>query len=157
MEHIITNIFGHQLIVASDNLKIVSLSFDNQKNFKLLKSKSKENKQSKVLNKTTKQLKDYSKSKNQKFELDIEFIGTDFQKLVWQELRKIPFGQTRTYQEIAKSIGKPKAYRAVASAVAKNPLIIIVPCHRVILSNGSIGQYSAGTNLKKLLLKLEGF
>ncbi len=156
MEHIIVNLFGHRLIIVSDKGKIVSISFDSQKNFKLLKTKSKENKQSIILNQAVTQFENYFIKKNQKFELEIKFIGTDFQKLVWQELLTIPYGQTRTYQEIAESIGKPKAYRAVASAVAKNPVIIIVPCHRVIRTSGLIGQYLAGTILKKELLKLEG-
>ena len=83
--------------------------------------------------------------------------STNFQKAVWEQLRKIPVGQTRTYKEIAIAIGKPNAHRAVANACGKNPLPIIRPCHRVICSNGNIGGYSfgAGTILKKALLSLE--
>ena len=83
---------------------------------------------------------------------------TQFQKDVWEAIDKIPFGETRTYKELASSIGRPKAYRAVANACGKNPRPIKTPCHRVISSNGSIGGYSAkgGVRKKKALLKKEG-
>ena len=82
---------------------------------------------------------------------------TDFQRLVWREIEKIPYGETRSYQEIAIRIGMPKSYRAVANACGKNPLPIIRPCHRVICSIGDIGGYSinGGAALKKALLKCE--
>tara|TARA_B100000524_G_scaffold146519_1_gene73794 strand:- start:103 stop:369 length:267 start_codon:yes stop_codon:yes gene_type:complete len=82
---------------------------------------------------------------------------TDFQRLVWTEIEKIPYGETRSYQDIAIRIGMPKSYRAVANACGKNPLPIIRPCHRVICSNGEIGGYSinGGVTLKKALLKCE--
>ena len=84
---------------------------------------------------------------------------TDFQRLVWTEIEKIPYGETRSYQDIAIRIGMPKSYRAVANACGKNPLPIIRPCHRVICSNGEIGGYSinGGAALKKVLLKCESF
>ena len=82
---------------------------------------------------------------------------TDFQRLVWTEIEKIPYGETRSYQDIAIRIGMPKSYRAVANACGKNPLPIIRPCHRIICSNGEIGGYSinGGVTLKKALLKCE--
>ena len=82
---------------------------------------------------------------------------TDFQRLVWREIEKIPYGETRSYRDIAIAIGRPKSYRAVANACGKNPLPIIRPCHRVICSNGEIGGYSinGGVTLKKALLKCE--
>jgi O-6-methylguanine DNA methyltransferase len=76
-------------------------------------------------------------------------------KLVFQELKKIPFGQTKSYQEIANAINKPKAVRAVASSIAKNKTFYLIPCHRVIKSNGEIGEYRWGKNLKKILLQIE--
>jgi methylated-DNA-[protein]-cysteine S-methyltransferase len=84
--------------------------------------------------------------------------GTKFQIKVWNYLKKIPKGEVKTYLEVAKSIGKPKAYRAVANAVGKNPNPPLIPCHRVIRSNGSLGGYSGkgGVKTKKLLLKNEG-
>ena len=82
---------------------------------------------------------------------------TDFQRLVWREIEKIPYGETRSYRDIAIRIGRPKSYRAVANACGKNPLPIIRPCHRVICTNGEIGGYSinGGAALKKALLKCE--
>ena len=82
--------------------------------------------------------------------------GTPFQKKVWIELTKIPYGKTISYLELAKRIGRPKSVRAVANAVGANPLPIQIPCHRVIASNGTIGGYSLGVKMKIKLLKLEG-
>ena len=83
--------------------------------------------------------------------------GTKFQKRVWKELLKIPFGETRSYKEIAISIGNPNSYRAVANACAKNPYAPIVPCHRVVRSDGNLGGYSAKGGIKKKaeLLRME--
>ena len=84
--------------------------------------------------------------------------GTDFQKMVWIEIKKIPKGKTITYKELAIKIGKPKAYRAVANACAKNPLLGIIPCHRVIRGDGKMGDYMGGKGIerKKRLLQSEG-
>ncbi len=88
----------------------------------------------------------------------MDLKGTEFQIKVWKELSKIPKGEVRTYKQIAKSIGKPRSSRAVANACAKNPYPIVIPCHRVIRSNGTVGGYSGqgGIKLKKELLKKEG-
>ena len=85
--------------------------------------------------------------------------GTAFQILVWKEIEKIPYGETRTYKELALTIGRPKSARAVANACGKNPYAPTIPCHRVIRSDGKLGGYSGkgGINTKKKLLKLEGF
>ena len=87
-----------------------------------------------------------------------ELKGTDFQKMVWIEIKKIPKGKTITYKELAIKIGKPKAYRAVANACAKNPLLGIIPCHRVIRGDGKMGGYMGkkGIERKKRLLQSEG-
>lgn len=81
--------------------------------------------------------------------------GTKFQRKVWREIAKIPFGKTKTYKEIAEAIGNPLAYRAVGQACKKNPVPIIIPCHRVISSSGSLGGYRGGIKRKKILLDLE--
>ena len=83
--------------------------------------------------------------------------GTNFQRTVWKEISKIPFGETRTYKDLAKAIGKPNSSRAVANACGKNPYPVIIPCHRVIRSDGKLGGYSGvgGVKKKKELLKLE--
>lgn len=81
--------------------------------------------------------------------------GTEFEKKVWLTLQEIPFGETRTYKWLAEKVGKPNAFRAVGQALGKNPLPIILPCHRIIESDGSIGGYSAGTDIKRRLLDKE--
>ncbi len=101
------------------------------------------------------QLKDYFDGKLQDFELQLELNGTEFQLKVWNELQKIPFGQTISYKELAEKIGNKKAIRAVASANAKNPISIIVPCHRVIGSDGKLRGYGGGIERKKWLIDFE--
>jgi O-6-methylguanine DNA methyltransferase len=91
--------------------------------------------------------------KRQAIILDLQ--GTDFQKLVWRELKMVPFGHTATYQDIANLIGKPKAVRAVASAIAQNPIALLIPCHRIVHSDGTIGKYHWGSDLKKKLIDWE--
>ncbi|RPJ09132.1 MAG: methylated-DNA--[protein]-cysteine S-methyltransferase [Spirochaetaceae bacterium] len=90
------------------------------------------------------QLDEYYSGKRRVFDIRLAPAGTDFQKLVWRALCRIPYGATITYSGLAKATGKPRAVRAVANAVAKNPIGIIIPCHRVIASDGSLGGYSAG-------------
>ncbi len=81
--------------------------------------------------------------------------GTPFQNRVWKEIHKVKFGRTLTYKELARRVGRPKAYRATASACGKNPLPLIIPCHRIVASNG-IGGFSLGVGLKRWLLSIEG-
>lgn len=83
-------------------------------------------------------------------------IGTDFQKAVWKALLEIPYGKTISYKDIGQRIKNPKAYQAIGNAVGKNPIMIIIPCHRVIKSDGSIGGFAYGSDLKKILLEIEG-
>ena len=101
------------------------------------------------------QLKDYFEGKRTEFSFKINPAGTDFQQKVWQELLKIPFGKTCSYLELSKKLGDVKAIRAVASANGKNPLWIVVPCHRVIGSDGSLTGYAGGLWRKKWLLDHE--
>lgn len=103
-----------------------------------------------------KQIDAYFAKKLTVFSLPIHLKGTDFQKSVWEELYKIPYGKTKTYGEIAFSIGNPKASRAVGGACHNNPLCIIVPCHRVVGSNGSLTGFGGGIETKEALLRLEG-
>ena len=102
-----------------------------------------------------KQLDEYFGGKRQSFSLDIFTTGTSFQKSVWQQLQKIPYGKTASYSEIAAAIGNARATRAVGSANGKNPISIIIPCHRVIAASGAIGGYSGGIANKKWLLNHE--
>ncbi len=108
-----------------------------------------------VLNKAKQQLGKYFKGKLSAFDVPLEVNGTLFQKKVWKALSKIPFGKTASYKDIAVMIGNPKACRAVGTANGKNPLCIVVPCHRVIGNDGSIGGYTGGLSKKRYLLSLE--
>lgn len=106
--------------------------------------------------KTSAELNDYLCGKLKEFKTSIKIEGTEFQKKVWEAARKIPYGQTRTYKEIAEAIGSPKASRAVGGALHTNPLQIVVPCHRVVGKNGDLVGYALGTDLKRRLLCMEG-
>lgn len=101
------------------------------------------------------QIMEYMEGKRKTFDFPYKLSGTDFQKKVWKELRKIPYGETRTYKEIATSIGNPKACRAVGMANNKNPITIVVPCHRVVGSNGKLVGYAGGLEMKEALLQIE--
>lgn len=102
------------------------------------------------------QLHEYFDGKRKNFELDILYTsGTDFQRKVWDALREIPYGETVSYSDIAKKAGNPKAVRAAATAVGKNPLLIVNPCHRVIRADGKIGNFACGEEMKKKLILLE--
>jgi methylated-DNA-[protein]-cysteine S-methyltransferase len=101
------------------------------------------------------QLKKYLKGKLRRFDCRLDFRGTPFQKKVWSELAKIPYGQTRSYKKIAEAIGYPKAFRAVGNANGRNSLPLIIPCHRVIESNGGLGGFGHGLKAKKQLLDFE--
>jgi methylated-DNA-[protein]-cysteine S-methyltransferase len=108
-----------------------------------------------VLLKAERQLNDYFAGKLKKFSLRFDFAGTEFQKEVWRALAAIPFGETRSYGDIARQIGRPKAVRAVGAANGRNPISIIVPCHRVIGSNGKLTGFAGGLETKAFLLKTE--
>ena len=101
------------------------------------------------------QVTEYLQGKRKIFTFPYELRGTEFQKKVWEELCKIPYGETRTYKEIAVAIHNPKASRAVGMANNKNPIAIVVPCHRVIGTNGKLIGYAGGLEMKKALLHLE--
>ena len=98
---------------------------------------------------------EYLDGKRKTFDIKYEINGTEFQMKVWKELTKIPYGETRTYKEIAVAVGNPKASRAVGMANNKNPIAIIVPCHRVIGSDGKLVGYAGGLDMKRALLTLE--
>ena len=108
-----------------------------------------------VLKKCAQELRQYFKGKRRYFSAPLEAAGTSFQKKVWSALIKIPYGKTKSYRDIALAIGKPRAVRAVAGAIGANPLCLIVPCHRVIGSDGSLTGYAYGLSKKAALLRLE--
>ncbi|MFC6168922.1 methylated-DNA--[protein]-cysteine S-methyltransferase [Acinetobacter terrestris] len=108
-----------------------------------------------ILLETQKQLTEYFAGKRQQFDLPLDFAGTEFQQKVWQALLSIPFGETRSYRDIAEQIGNVKAVRAVGAANGKNPISIIAPCHRVVGTNGKLVGFAGGLDNKDILLRLE--
>jgi methylated-DNA-[protein]-cysteine S-methyltransferase len=108
-----------------------------------------------VIEKTKEQIDEYLKGDRSKFDVPILMVGTDFQKTVWSALMEVPYGTTSTYSQLAKDINNEKAIRAVASANGANSIGLIIPCHRIIESNGDLGGYGGGLAIKKRLLRLE--
>ena len=112
--------------------------------------------ESPVLERARRQLGEYFAGKRKVFEIPLRPVGTDFQFQFWNTLQKIPYGETRTYREIAQAIGNPKGVRAVAQAIGANGIDILIPCHRVIGNNHSLTGYTGGLDKKRFLLGLEG-
>lgn len=109
-----------------------------------------------ILAETEGQLTDYFGGRRRSFDLPLDVRGTDFQKSVWRALLTIPFGETRSYAEIARAIGRPTASRAVGAANGRNPLSIVAPCHRVVGTSGALTGFAGGLEAKSYLLRLEG-
>lgn len=109
-----------------------------------------------VLRETARQLGEYFAGHRRSFDLALDFAGTEFQRQVWAALLSIPFGETRSYSDIARQIGNPDAVRAVGAANGRNPISIIAPCHRVIGASGSLTGFAGGLPAKQYLLALEG-
>ncbi|MBB1312991.1 MULTISPECIES: methylated-DNA--[protein]-cysteine S-methyltransferase [Aliivibrio] len=109
-----------------------------------------------ILQLTVSQLKEYFNGERREFSIPLAANGTEFQNKVWQALTTIPYGETWCYKDLAIAVGNPKASQAVGGANGKNPISIIVPCHRVIGKNGSLTGYAGGLDIKDALLKLEG-
>ncbi len=109
-----------------------------------------------VIDQAKKQLAAYFSGNRKTFDMPLLLVGTDFQKIVWQALQQIPFGETRSYLTLSKTLGNEKAIRAVASANGANALSIVIPCHRIIGADGSLTGYAGGLNAKRKLLELEG-
>lgn len=112
-------------------------------------------KETEVINNAFKQINEYFNGSRKKFSLNIKCEGTLFQQKIWRSLCNIPYGHTISYKELAEKVASPKAYRAAGSACGQNPLPVIIPCHRVIHSNGSISGYALGADIKEFLLNLE--
>lgn len=156
MEDAIYNYFHSPLgeieLIAGNNGYLIACSFIDLKGVVKKKQPSHE---TNLFTETKRQLSAYFNSELQTFELPIHFLGTDFQKKVWEELIKINFGKTTSYLQMAKNLGDPKCIRAAASANGKNPFAIIVPCHRVIGTNGSLTGYAGELWRKEWLLNHE--
>ena len=122
---------------------------------KLVENESKSDNETNLIKTIKIQLDEYFEGKRKKFNIKLNPKGSEFQKRVWMELLKIPCGKTKSYSEIATNISNQKAQRAVGSACNKNPIMIIIPCHRVVGKNGNLTGYAGGLNAKKFLLNLE--
>ncbi len=146
-----------KLSIATQNNKIIAISFSalDEDYLKKLASRPAKEINGNPADKLDQQLNVYFSGKNPHFNLHLKLHGTDFQKKVWMACAKIPYGETRSYGDIAKMIGNPKAVRAVGTALGKNPIPIVIPCHRVIGNNGNLTGFAGGLDVKKALLDLE--
>ncbi len=146
---------GQLTLVARDG-KLSAILWETERANRVRLGQLYEAPESPVLLETERQLQEYFAGTRHQFELELDFAGTDFQKQVWQALLTIPFGETRSYSQIAQQIGNPKAVRAVGAANGRNPISIIAPCHRVIGASGGLTGFAGGLEAKQYLLALEG-
>ncbi|GGU64025.1 methylated-DNA--protein-cysteine methyltransferase [Pseudomonas laurentiana] len=146
---------GPLTLIANES-RLAAVLWENDKPGRVLLSAVREQGENRVLQATERQLREYFAGTRKHFEVDLDFVGTEFQRKVWQALLTIPFGETRSYSDIARQIGSPKAVRAVGAANGRNPISIIAPCHRVIGASGSLTGYAGGLAAKQFLLALEG-
>ena len=146
---------GELKLVAGDK-GLTAIIWENDDPRRVPLAGATEDKNHPVLLEVERQLNDYFSGNRKKFSVPLDFRGTEFQKKVWAALLTIPFGETRSYGQIARQIKHPKAVRAVGAANGKNPISIIAPCHRVIGSNGKLTGFAGGLEAKALLLALEG-
>ena len=146
-----------KLYIASQNEHIIAISFSAFTDDYLTKLLSKPAKtiNGRSIDALQGQLNAYFSGRDPQFKLQIQLHGTEFQHAVWTACASIPFGETRSYGDLARSIGKPRALRAVGMALGANPLPLIIPCHRVIGSNGKLTGFAGGLDVKKALLELE--
>ena len=145
---------GRLKLVASDG-GLAAVLWENDKPARVRLNIVAEDADHPVLVEAERQLGEYFGGKRTVFDLRLDFAGTEFQKKVWNELLKIPFGETRSYAEIARRLGKPRAVRAVGAANGRNPISIVAPCHRVIGADGSLTGFAGGLDTKQYLLGIE--
>lgn len=122
---------------------------------KLVENIDKSDSETALIKEIKTQLYEYFSGKRKIFDIKLKTKGTEFQKCVWKELRKISYGKTKSYSEIAVAVGNKNTQRAIGSACNKNPIMIIIPCHRVISKNGELGGFAYGNSIKQKLLKIE--
>jgi len=145
---------GELKLVASDR-GLAAILWEGDSPHRVPLRASKEDKAHPILLETERQLNEYFSGRRKQFELKLDFVGTPFQKSVWAALLTIPFGETRSYADIARQLGNPKAVRAVGAANGKNPISIVAPCHRVIGASGKLVGFAGGLETKARLLELE--
>ncbi len=146
-----------QLTLVAKATRLVAILWEDERPNRVRLGELIEDAHDPTLQETQRQLSEYFAGARKHFDLPLTFEGTDFQKSVWQALLTIPFGETRSYREIAEQIGNVKAVRAVGAANGRNPLSIIAPCHRVIGASGDLTGFAGGLQAKELLLRLEGY
>jgi methylated-DNA-[protein]-cysteine S-methyltransferase len=146
---------GRLTLVATDN-GLAAILWENDRPHRVRLNMTAEDNTHPVLVETERQLEEYFAGERKKFTVKLDFAGTAFQRKVWNALLTIPFGETRTYGQIATQIGNPAAGRAVGAANGRNPISIIAPCHRVIGSTGKLTGFAGGLDVKAHLLALEG-
>lgn len=122
---------------------------------KLVENVDKSDSETALIKEIKTQLYEYFSGKRKIFDIKLKTKGTEFQKCVWEELRKISYGKTKSYSEIAVAVGNKNTQRAIGSACNKNPIMIIIPCHRVISKNGELGGFAYGNSIKQKLLEIE--
>jgi methylated-DNA-[protein]-cysteine S-methyltransferase len=145
---------GKLKLVASGNA-LIAVLWERERPNRVKLAMLQHDPQQPILIETERQLGEYFAATRNQFDLPLEPTGTEFQKKVWRALQEIPFGQTRSYLDLAKSIGSAKAVRAVGAANGKNPLSIVVPCHRIVGANGTLTGFAGGLEAKAKLLALE--
>jgi methylated-DNA-[protein]-cysteine S-methyltransferase len=145
---------GNLKLIATDQ-GLAAILWENEDPKRVRLTPLEEKKNHPVLLETERQLKEYFEGKRVSFSVNLDPVGTKFQTKVWRALSEIPFGETRSYGEVAKRIGHANALRAVGAATGRNPISIIVPCHRVIGASGELTGFAGGLETKELLLTLE--
>jgi methylated-DNA-[protein]-cysteine S-methyltransferase len=143
------------LTLVATKTALIAILWENDDPTRVRLGPITENPHHPVLLETERQLNEYFSGKRQSFSIKLDFTGTEFQIAVWHALLTITYGETRSYGQIAQQIGKPKAVRAVGTAIGKNPIAIITPCHRVIGANGKLTGFAGGLAAKTCLLDLE--
>lgn len=136
--------------IAEENDFVTNVFFG-----KTVKPQTFEERETTVIKRAAMQIEEYLRGNRRTFDLPLLPEGTEFEKMVWIELMKIPYGETRTYGELAEQIGNPKACRAVGRANSRNPISILIPCHRVVGAGGALTGYAGGLEMKKILLQIE--
>jgi methylated-DNA-[protein]-cysteine S-methyltransferase len=149
-----TQTLGDLLLVATAT-HLVGIYFSNHKNGPKLPGDGKSDPKHPILRQAGSELREYLEGKRTRFSVPVSYDGTDFQNEIWKQIARIPFGATITYSELAQRAGAPAAVRAAGTATGRNPLSIVVPCHRVVGKNGGMGGYAGGLDWKKNLLKIE--
>jgi len=145
-----------ELKLVANGARLAAILWENDKPGRVRLGPMTEAPDNPLLQQAAQQLEEYFAGCRDRFDLELDFVGTEFQKKVWAALLTIPFGETRTYSQIAEQIGNPTAVRAVGAANGRNPISIVAPCHRVIGASGKLTGFAGGLEAKERLLVLEG-